>query len=705
MKLIEALRLKLEQLQRLLWFRVAASVLVVAMAMLTIGRAAWEGEAFTVKFTTLLQVLQGDESAVWATDLLDTGEAVIPTVGVVTLPVGIASTLINPEGGIANPLELTSLLMGPETPEGYPDWLWSQPSVAWAMAAAAAGAGLVVVWTGLVPLLVLLGALAGALIAVSMALGWDAGAMAIGSIAVLLLLFHGLSRLAVLGLEGLGRSGSVAATVLRESSRSRVALAFVVILLVLLPLLPLSLDAGAPLRHQVQALLDRSLSLSFAMIAVMTMAVGCSTIAFDIRDRHIWHLVTKPLGTGRYLLGKWMGVLALNAILLVVSGTFIAAWTGYLRLSPPKDSMDAGRDISVVTDEILTARAERFPTYPTMTEAQLRERVDSILRDDPEYAHFTDTTAPPRLVRALRSEVREEYHRSQRRVETIASPSENPWKTLHFTGLSEARNIGKPIRIRFRLIGGSSDEHQRRLVGIAINEDFESGLIGAFVPTLRQHVDVRADAIREDGTIDVSFVNLTHWPVPAGPQWRQANLRAILEAPPQRRPFAIFWEPSEVEVLYAAGGFVPNYIRALLVQWVRLAALAAVACFTATFLSFPVACLASITILIGAAMGPFLGVALGFFTPPPLETVEGVGATIAWVIDSVIRAIASSLVYLLGSFGEFASIDRLIQGRLVSWGMVFRGVFELGLSWCLPLLGVGWLVLRNRQLAIYSGDS
>jgi len=96
---------------------------------------------------------------------------------------------------------------------------------------------------------------------------------------------------------------------------------------------------------------------------------------------------------------------------------------------------------------------------------------------------------------------------------------------------------------------------------------------------------------------------------------------------------------------------------------------------------------------------------LGFFTPPPLETVEGVGATIAWVIDSVIRAIASSLVYLLGSFGEFASIDRLIQGRLVSWGMVFRGVFELGLSWCLPLLGVGWLVLRNRQLAIYSGDS
>ena len=166
-----------------------------------------------------------------------------------------------------------------------------------------------------------------------------------------------------------------------------------------------------------------------------------------------------------------------------------------------------------------------------------------------------------------------------------------------------------------------------------------------------------------------------------------------------------FWEIDDIEVLYPTGSFVPNYIRALIVQWVRLAALAAVACFAATFLSFPVACLASLTILIGAAMGPFLAMALTFFTPPPLETVEGIGATIAWVVDTFIRTIASSLVYLLGAFGEYTSVDKLIQGRYISWSRVLQSMMELGLTWCLPLLGIGWLVLRKRQLAVYSGDA
>jgi hypothetical protein len=193
--------------------------------------------------------------------------------------------------------------------------------------------------------------------------------------------------------------------------------------------------------------------------------------------------------------------------------------------------------------------------------------------------------------------------------------------------------------------------------------------------------------------------------VPAGADWRPANLRAILEAPPQREPFAILWEPLDVELLYPAGGFMANYIRAMFVQWMRLAALAAVACFTATFLSFPVACLASLTILVGAVLGPFLSIALGFFTPPPYELVEGFGQTVSWALDTFIRSIASGLVYMLGSFGEFAPVDRIIQGRLISGAMVWRSILALGVFWCLPVLLVGWLILRSRQLAIYSGDA
>jgi hypothetical protein len=697
-------RLALEGLQRRLWFRIAASIIVLVVAMLTIGRAALAGSTFSGHFNQVLAALQADDAHIWGSDLLEFSKVNLAGLEL-TIDPALAKTLIAEDGAISNPLEIASLLMGPLTPTGVPNWLWAQPSVAWGMTAAAAATGLLVVWTGIFPLFVLLGGLGG--IGVMLLLLGDSpgGALALASIVVLVLLFQGLLRLCIAVLECFGPTGAVAATVLRESGRSRVALAFVIALLVLLPLLPLSLDAGAPLRHQVQSLMDRSLSLSFALVAVMTMAVGCSTIAFDIRDRHIWHLVSKPLGTGRYLLGKWVGVIGLNAILLTVAATFSAAWVGYLRLSPPPNSMDAGRDMRIVSDELLTTRDDRLPDYPVLTESEMQSKVEQILRDDPEYAQYAEGVAPPRLVRALRAEVREEYSRTQRRAETLLSPSQDPWRTVRFSGLQYAKAQGEPLRLRFRLLGSLSDEHERRTIGIALNGQLDSGVVGAFRPTLRQNLDISPAAVRDDGTLEVTFVNLTQVPVPPGTQWRPADLRALLEVAPIREPFAIFWEPKGVEILFPASSFGANYARAQCVQWVRLAALAAVACFTATFLSFPVACLASLTILVGAVLGPFLAIALQYFTPPPLETVEGFGQMISWGIDSFIRTVASSLVYMLGSFGEFSAIERLVQGRLIGWDMVWRSVLQLGAAWCLPTLVLGWLIMRNRQLAIYSGDS
>ena len=704
MNLIQVVRLALEGLQRRLWFRIVASIVVLTVAMLTIGRAAWAGSTFASQFRQVLTAVQADDAHIWGSDLLEFGKVDLAGL-TLSIDPALAKTLIAEDGTMANPLEVASLLMGPLTPTGVADWLWAQPSVAWGLAGAAAATGLLVVWTGLFPLFVLLGGLGGLGILGLVYLDAPDGALALASIVVLVLLFQGLLRVSVAVLECFGRTGAVAATLLRESGRSRVALAFVMALLVLLPLLPLSLDAGAPLRHQVQSLMDRSLSLSFALIAVMTMAVACSTIAFDIRDRHIWHLVSKPLGTGRYLLGKWLGVIGLNAILLTVTATFSAAWVGYLRLSPPPNSMDAGRDMQIVSDELLTTRDERFPDYPALSESELQSGVEQTLRDDPEYAQYAEGVAPPRLIRVLRTELSEEYSRSQRRAETLLSPSVDPWKTVVFSGLQHAKSQGEPLRLRFRLLGSRSDEHERRTIGIALNGKLESGVVGAFRPTLRQHLDISPAAVRDNGTLEVTFVNLTQVPVPPGAQWRPADLLALLEVAPMREPFAVFWEPKGVELLFPASTFAANYARAQGVQWVRLAALAAVACFAATFLSFPVACLASLTILVGASLGPFLAMALQYFTPPPLETIEGFGQMLSWGIDSFIRTVASSLVYMLGSFGEFPAVERLVQGRLIGWDMVWRSMLQLGAAWCLPTLALGWLILRNRQLAIYSGDS
>ncbi|NIN12106.1 MAG: hypothetical protein GTO61_12010, partial [Gemmatimonadales bacterium] len=45
----------------------------------------------------------------------------------------------------------------------------------------------------------------------------------------------------------------------------------------------------------------------------------------------------------------------------------------------------------------------------------------------------------------------------------------------------------------------------------------------------------------------------------------------------------------------------------------------------------------------------------------------------------------------------------LLEGRLISWRSVATGFFWLGLIWSGLALVIGYFVMRNRQLAIYSG--
>ena len=68
---------------------------------------------------------------------------------------------------------------------------------------------------------------------------------------------------------------AVAQTVVKEATRSRVSLVFVILLLVLLPLLPIFLDPDTPLRFRVQTFISRSLTLTYVLAACSpTHAIG-----------------------------------------------------------------------------------------------------------------------------------------------------------------------------------------------------------------------------------------------------------------------------------------------------------------------------------------------------------------------------------------------------------------------------------------------
>jgi hypothetical protein len=299
--------------------------------------------------------------------------------------------------------------------------------------------------------------------------------------------------------------------------------------------------------------------------------------------------------------------------------------------------------------------------------------------------------------------VLDQFDQQRRRIPTVMDRSSPPWVVLHFEGLQRARELGEPVQLGFRLLGGLSDEHERRLVGFAVGEDRSEGVIGAFVPTVPQHLDVPAAAINEDGTLDISLVNLTHVPPGKGNDWMgPVNLEAMAMEGGGMQPFELFWVADELEITYPDGSFGGNFLVALSLVLLKLSILAALGCGLATVLSFPVACLAVFTIYAGASMAPWLASAIPLYGGGPPGD-GGVGEAIQDTIQWLVRTVASAMVYVLRAFGELQPVERLVQGRLIGWSQVWAGLTML-LTWGGGAIAVGWLILSRRQLAIYSGE-
>ncbi len=241
------------------------------------------------------------------------------------------------------------------------------------------------------------------------------------------------------------------------------------------------------------------------------------------------------------------------------------------------------------------------------------------------------------------------------------------------------------LRYRFHIL--HDDEHERFSVGFVFNADPDTAVERQYTPTVTHVLPIGTDLIKDDGTLVVAVFNL-HVP-----------------APDQKGRGELNFEQGDFELLYKVGSFEANFARAVIVTWVKLAFLAMLGLAASTILSFPVACLLSFTVFLAATIGPFLALSLQEYYPPDVHQMDwtNIGLVIQWAFQSFIRGTARLLVFALHSFGEYRPTDNLVEGRLISWRTVSSGFFWLGVVWSGIALAVGYLSLRNRQLAIYSG--
>lgn len=560
----------------------------------------------------------------------------------------------------------------------------SDPTAVGVGVAVAAGLALSVIWIGLgLTGLLVLGGIG--LIAAPLRLAGDAMGVPrlhalgsfLGAIGILGFAFVVLVELLRVLLSSSNPVTAIARNVVNEAVRLKVSLVFIVLLLFTLAALPGLLDEANPLRYRVQSFLQYGTSGSFALIAILCLFLAVGTVAFEQRDRVIWQTMTKPVRPWQYVLGKWLGVSGVGAVLLTVSCSGIFLFTEYLREQPaigevrPFEARDGviAPDRFVLETQVLSARNSVKPIVPEFTPESLKQAVDTrVQRLGLADPNFRDTPAErDRITNEIRGEARAQFF-------TIEA---NDRRTMRFEGLTPAKELGRPVTLRYKVSAGSDDpRHTHRLTFYLPNlgPRVEEVPLGQALS-----IDIGADAISSEGVLEVEVINAD-----------------IISGRSSDQTMSFSAEDG-LEVFYTVGSYRGNFLRAVLILWLKIALLSMIGITAATFLSFPVASLVSFGAFFVAESAGFLIGSLEYWD---YRTKEGGIDPFRLVVWGVAKPVAEL-------FRGYSSVDptlALVDGRLLAFRQMAIAIAALGLMMSL-LYVAAVAIFRRRELAIYSGQT
>ncbi len=609
------------------------------------------------------------------------------------------------DGDLERSLEVTSLLLGYARPDWMPPPFANEPWLVLAAAAVLLALANFAAFSGLAGGLVAVTVACGTIAVPLLAGGRTELAISLASVPLGLFAFALVVRLALSGLDWASPILAIACGVVREAMRLRIAVAFAAIAIVAIPLFPQWIDpTTTPLRYQIQTFLARSLDTMYVVCAFLTVFLGCATVAFEIRDRQAWLTLSKPVSRLSYLLGKWLGLVVLNACILLVASVAMYAFLVQMRTRPPQDGFDA----RAVQDEVLVARIGTRPEYAPLAPSELQDAVNERLRAD------LNAQADLRAGTRTEIEIKKQFAReiAGDYLKQLRSIGPGLGREYRFTGLMPARTEkptragsggegtdgadgadgGRPamessLTLRYKFYSGESDPHATYPVVFVIGEgDRQTWTDREIVAAQANALPIPAETIADDGSLLIRIVNarVNPNPGPGQPDFLPGRT-------------SIAFDIDGLELLHRVGDFGPNLVRAQCVNLLKLSFLGMLAVSLASFLSFPVACLVVFTIFAAGSIAPYLATSVEEYR---IRTESQALKT----FEAVIKGIAGSVEFSVRSFGEASANGPLVEGRLVSMGLVLRTFALIGVAWSGVVLVLGLAVFRRKELAIYSGQ-
>src|SRR3954453_5899901 len=139
--------------------------------------------------------------------------------------------------------------------------------------------------------------------------------------------------------------------------------------------LPLLLKDDQTARGFIQLLLTYNLTVITTLLGLSTLWLACGTLARDIEECQMQIVTVKPIARWQIWIGKWLGLMSLNAALLALSGASVYGLLQWRATKLPAEER------AILRNEVLVARASaregsRDEFIKGETEKRLRERLE-----------------------------------------------------------------------------------------------------------------------------------------------------------------------------------------------------------------------------------------------------------------------------------------------------------------------------------------
>jgi len=454
---------------------------------------------------------------------------------------------------------------------------------------------------------------------------------------------------------------AIARLTFRAAFRFRLVPVLAVLLLTSVLLLPAVVKHTGKAQEFVQIVLSYTLGLTTALLGLTTLWLACGTLARDIEECQMQVVAVKPVARWQIWLGKWIGIMMLNGLLLA-----LCAGAVYGQLLWRSSGLSEAQ-LDVLHNEVLVARSsfkEQLPDLDPLVEQEYQKRLQS-----PGVAQMVPAEA--------RRIIREQIKAS---IQVVPPGITRIWHI----DLGSVKNAlsGRPLYLRVKFFVSEKNSSGNYLglweVGPPESAKRAQELKSQAAETFHEF-PVPPDLFDDQGVLTVEYTN-------------------------QNETAVLFPIEDGFEVLYRAGGFGPNYIRGVAIVFCWLALLAALGLAAASFLSFPVAAFVALSLLVVAFSTSTMNTVVEQGTIREVDHDTGeVGQ--ANLFDHVTVAFFKVLLTGINLVRDFSPIDSLSTGRTITWTQLARAVSQVVVLMGGLFAGFGIAVFTRRELATAQGGT